>query len=105
MNKEMGFTLAKYKIKTGNEDEFVKTWNDLAALFSSLPKPPIWGTLIRSLSDRSTFFSFGPWHKPQDVQEMRNNPKVMLLFQKIQGLCTELSPGDYEIVEHRIVNQ
>jgi hypothetical protein len=77
----------------------------LAELFSSLTNPPLWGALIRSLSERSIFYSFGPWQSARDVQEMRNNTEVSVMFGKLYELCTELSPGDYEIIKHVVVRK
>ena len=99
------FTLAMYRVKSGNEDKFIAAWNELADLFVSLPNPPIWGTLIRSVSDPTLFYSFGPWHSGEDVRAMRTNPQAGQLFAKLSELCTELTPGDYELVTHVDVAQ
>ena len=92
------YTLATYKVVAGKEDEFIKRWNDLAATFSSLPNPPYWGTLIRSTTERTLFHSFGPWEDASHVQAMRNNPEAGRAFQGLHDVCTELTPGDYEII-------
>jgi len=69
-------------------------------LFSSLPEPPLWGTLIRHRSDRTLFYSFGPWRSAEHVAAMRGNPQAGEAFRKISELCEELVPGDYEVVRH-----
>jgi hypothetical protein len=93
-----GFTLAMYRVRGGQEGEFIAAWNTLADTFLSLPRPPLWGTLIRHISDRTLFYSFGPWRSAEDVQEMRRHPQALAAFAHIKDLCQQMSPGDYEIV-------
>jgi hypothetical protein len=94
------YTLASYKVKPGCEDQFMRAWNDLASTFSSLPNPPYWGTLIRSRSDRTLFYSFGPWENEADVAAMRTNDKAAAAFRGIQDACEAMTPGDYDLVRH-----
>jgi quinol monooxygenase YgiN len=97
---EQAYTLAMYRVKAGQEEAFISAWNGLADTFTSLPEPPIWGTLIRHLTDRTLFYSFGPWHSPEHVKAMRENPEAGKMFAKLHELCVELTPGDYEIITH-----
>jgi heme-degrading monooxygenase HmoA len=92
------YTLATYRVMPGKEGEFIERWNNLASIFSALPNPPYWGTLIRSMKDKTLFHSFGPWEDASHVEAMRNNPEAGRAFQEIHELCTELTPGDYEII-------
>lgn len=94
------YTLATYKVVPGKESEFVAAWNNLAATFSALPKPPYWGTLIRSTTDPTIFHSFGPWQDASDVAAMRNDPNASAAFQKIAIACREMTPGNYELITH-----
>lgn len=94
------YTLAMYQVKAGREDEFVAAWNELASTFSSLPEPPLWGTLIRHRADRTLFYSFGPWRSPEHVRAMRESPAAGAAFARLRGLCEELTPGDFEVVTH-----
>ncbi len=94
------YTLAMYRVKPGREDDFVEVWNELADTFVNLPNPPIAGTLIRSLNDRSLFYSFGPWHSATHVREMRENPKAGEMFGRLSEICDEISPGDYQVIRH-----
>lgn len=97
---EQAFTLAVYRVKPGREDEFVAAWDGLAETFSSLPNPPLWGTLIRHLTERTLFYSFGPWRGREDVRAMRESPAAAAAFRRLHELCDELTPGDYEVVRH-----
>lgn len=94
------YTLASYKVKPGRDMEFMRAWDDLASTFSALPKPPYWGTLIRSRADPTLFYSFGPWENEADVAAMRNNATAVAAFGTIRDVCDAITPGDYEMVRH-----
>ena len=79
---EQAYTLAMYRVQAGQEEAFIAAWNELAETFSSLPHPPLWGTLIRHRTDRALFYSFGPWQSPEHVRAMRENPKIVLLYSR-----------------------
>jgi heme-degrading monooxygenase HmoA len=96
----LAYTLAKYRVKDGQEEEFVRRWNELAATFSSLPDPPLWGTLIRHASDRTLYYSFGPWRSGADVRAMRDSPAAAGAFRGLAAVCEEITPGDFEVVRH-----
>lgn len=98
------YTLACYRVLPGKEGAFVDVWSKLADTFTELPNPPIWGTLIRSVSDPTVFYSFGPWKDAAHVAEMRSNPEAGAAFRAIRQLCAEMTPGDYEMIRHVQVN-
>ena len=98
--KEQAYTLAMYRVKAGQEDAFVSVWNKLADTFTALPNPPLWGTLIRHQTDRTLFYSFGPWQSTEHVKAMRESVGAQEAFRKLHELCIELTPGDFEIVTH-----
>jgi heme-degrading monooxygenase HmoA len=89
-----------YRVKAGQEDAFVAAWDELAEIFSSLTHPPLWGTLIRHRTDRTLFYSFGPWQSAEDVAAMRASAEAGAAFGRLRELCDELMPGDYEVVRH-----
>jgi len=97
---ELPYTLAMYRVKAGQEDAFVAAWDELAEMFSSLPNPPLWGTLIRHRTDRTLFYSFGPWRSAEDVAAMRGSAGAGAAFGRLREMCEELTPGDYESVRH-----
>ena len=92
------YTLATYRVIPGKEDDFIRTWNDLAATFKSLPDPPQWGVLLRSIQDPALFHSFGPWDSAEHIATMRKSPEAMAAFKALQDLCIDMLPGDYEVV-------
>lgn len=97
---DRAYTLASYRVKEGQERAFVSGWKALSEVFSALPDPPLWGTLIRHETDRTLFFSFGPWQSPEHVRAMRDSPVAMEAFRRLGEFCVEISPGNYEEVIH-----
>lgn len=97
---DQAYTLAMYRVRAGEEAAFLEAWDALAATFSSLPDPPLWGTLLRHRSDRTLFYSFGPWRSAAHVQAMRENAEAGEAFARLRPLCEELTPGDYELIRH-----
>ena len=97
---KLPYTLAMYRVRAGKEENFMEAWRSLAQTFCSLPEPPLWGTLVRSASDPSLFYSFGPWKDAVHVSAMRADAQAREAFERLGALCTEMTPGDYEIIEH-----
>jgi heme-degrading monooxygenase HmoA len=92
------YTLAMWKVKEGSEEEFVRRWRDeLAPFFISL-SPGAQGTLVRSIDDPSLFYSFGPWKDLDAIAEMRSNPRTPEAIGRLTELCTEATPGTYDLV-------
>lgn len=87
----------------GNEDRFMEAWTALAHTFSSLPRPPLHGTLIRSVQDPSLFYSFGPWHTLEDVEAMRAHPGAREAIAAVVDLCETATPGTFTLVRHVMV--
>lgn len=94
------YTLGRWVVLPGREDEFVAGWKDLGEFFLSLEHPPPAGTgiLVRSLDDPSLFYSFGPWDDPAHVAEMRANPEAPARIGKLAALCSEATPGGFEVI-------
>lgn len=94
------YTFATYRVLPGKEAEFIAAWNRLAATLSGLQDPPYWGTLLRSTTDPTLFHSFGPWESASAVMAMRKDPIAQAAFDGIAALCSEMTPGNYELVAH-----
>ena len=97
---EHDFTLARWDVHPGREDDFIDAWERLAETFSALDEPPLWGTLLRSTTEPSLFYSFGPWRDRAHIAAMREDPRAQAGFKEIADLCTAMSPGSYELVRH-----
>ena len=99
------YTHAEWRVSPGAEQAFVAAWDELAAHFTRLPAPPLWGTLLRSTSDPTLFYSFGPWRSSADIAAMRADPAVQTAFATLQSLCESMRPATYEMVRHVVVDQ
>ena len=94
------YTLAKWQVRPGREEDFIRAWDQLAEVFVALPEAPLWGTLIRSESDPALFYSFGPWHEPEDITAMRADPLAQAAMERVRELCVEAIPGSFRAVRH-----
>ena len=94
------YTHALWRVKSGNEQAFIDGWTALAEAFSNLERPPLWGTLLRSATEPTVFYSFGPWLSAADVEQMRNSEAAQAAMSELRQLCEEASPGMYYAVKH-----
>src|SRR5438105_1562249 len=97
---EQVYTHAVWRVRPGCGAEFIEAWGALSDCFSSLPAQPLWGTLIRSVTDPTLFVSFGPWPSAESVQAMRADPLSQVALDRLRRLCVEATPGSFEIVRH-----
>ena len=91
------YTSAQWRVKPGNEETFVEAWQELASIFLTLPQPPSWGILLRSVDDPSAFRSFGPWPSMEALTAMRADPRTGGAIDRLIDLCTEATPGAYTV--------
>ncbi len=96
--EEEVYTLGTWRVKPGQEAEFIAGWKALGEIFSELPNPPGTGTLLQSVSDPQLFYSFGPWKRREDVEAMRSDPRAQAGIQRLMDLCTEATPGTFRVV-------
>lgn len=84
MENRIAYTLAMWRVKEGREEEFVRAWReDLADFFLSLPSPPLFGTLIRSVGD---------------IRRMRSNLRATAVLGSLEVLCEQMKPGNFREV-------
>lgn len=96
---ETAYTLAMWRVKPGQEREFIKAWKALGQTFRALPRPPVGtGVLIQNLTDPSIYYSFGPWLNADDITAMRENPAAQESIRRLLDLCTEATPAAYRLV-------
>ena len=96
--EEVFYTHALWRVKPGQEAEFIEAWKQLAEVFSKLPHQPVRGTLIQSLTEPTLFYSFGPWKSMADIEAMRRDPQSQAAFQTIMKFCVETNPSTYRVV-------
>lgn len=92
------YTLGVWRVREGRQDEFIAAWQALGRYFNSLPHPPGQGTLIQSLEDPRQFYSFGPWRRLEDIEDMRGRPETATEIGKLMELCDEARPGAFRLV-------
>jgi heme-degrading monooxygenase HmoA len=92
------YTHALWRVKTGQEERFVEAWKALAQVFSGLPGSSGRGTLIRSVSDPTLYYSFGSWASLEAIEAMRSDPASRESIQQLRELCEEAVPGTYRVV-------
>lgn len=97
------YTVGAWRVKDGQQSEFVEAWQALGRYFPSLPRPPGQGTLLQSVDDPQQFYSFGPWRTGpwrtlEEVQEMRSQEETPKEIAKLMDLCEEGRPGTFRVV-------
>jgi hypothetical protein len=57
------YTHGMWRVKPGEEAEFIEAWIALGDIFPELPNPPGpgHGMLIQNVADPLVFYSVGPW--------------------------------------------
>ncbi|MEX2446809.1 MAG: hypothetical protein WD734_05650 [Dehalococcoidia bacterium] len=92
------YTLGRWLVRAGREQEFIEAWLALGVHFRSLPRPPGEGTLVQSDQDPRLFYSFGPWDSADDIAAMRADPGTMPAVGRLTALCEESAPGAFRLV-------
>jgi quinol monooxygenase YgiN len=87
-------------VKPGHEQSFIAAWQELARVFSELEARPLWGTLVRSMTDSSVFYSFGPWRSAEDAQAMRADSGAQRAIAAVKENCIEAAPDMCEAIAH-----
>ncbi len=91
------YTLGVWRVKPGKEAQFTAEWKPFGEILSKLPNPPGTVTLIQSVSDPALYYSFAPWNRLEDIEEMRSDPKAQAGIQRLMDLCTEAIPGTFRV--------
>jgi heme-degrading monooxygenase HmoA len=91
------YTHAMWRVKPGNEEQFIAAWKAMGDAFLAIPGSQQ-GTLIQSLTDPTLFYSFGPWNSLEDIQAMRSDPAAQEAMRRARELCEEAMPGSYRVV-------
>ena len=92
------YTVGRWRVKDGRQQDFIDAWITLGEIFHSLPDPAREGTLVQSATDPTLFYSFGPWSSMEAVDAMRSDPRAGEGIRKLVELCTEATPGTFFVV-------
>jgi quinol monooxygenase YgiN len=96
---EQAYMVSSWRVSAGQEEAFRAAWLELAAVFVGSQNPALFGVLLQHETDRSLFYSFGPWNSMADVEAMRRSPEAQDAFLRVTALCDEAQPGAYHLVE------
>jgi len=91
------YTLACWKVKEGNEEQFINSWKEMGNTLASIPQFSIKSKLIQSLKDPTLFYSFGPWESLEDIEETNTDPQAQKIIQKVMDLCDNFETGIYRL--------
>jgi hypothetical protein len=93
------YTLGMWRVKPGQQADFIAAWQALGDIFRQLPQPPAGkGTLVQSVSDPLLFYSFGPWLSLADIEAMRQHAQAQAGLEALRQYCTEAHVGAYRTV-------
>lgn len=93
------YTLARWQVEPGKEEAFRAAWHAMGEAFAAtLPDTRSEGTLVQSLTEPTTFYSFGPWESLQHIERMRADPACQERMKAAMALCKEATPGAYRVV-------
>jgi hypothetical protein len=93
------YTLGMWRVKPGQQADFIAAWQALGDFFRKLPQPPAGkGTLVQSVSDPLLFYSFGPWVSLADIEAMRQDDQARAGLEALRHYCTEALAGAYRTV-------
>lgn len=96
--QDLVYTLGVWRVERSKQAEFIAAWRELGQVFGALPRAPGDGTLVQSTSDPELFYSFGPWDRLEDVEEMRSDPAAQAAIERLVALCMEATPGTFRVV-------
>ena len=88
-----------WKVKDGEEQEFVAAWTDFANWLSTMPGS---GTarLTQDVSNPGHYLSFAPWESMDQLQAWKNDPEFPKHMGPVQQHVAEFTPQEMELVAH-----
>ena len=92
------YTLGKWTVKPGLEDEFIKEWTTFANWTAKNVPGTGTGYLLRDENNPLKFISFGPWTDKDAIQQWRERDEFKKFFAKARELCDELEPNTLRLV-------
>lgn len=88
-------------VKAGQEDEFVRRWNEFAE-WSGGQGLRAQAMLLRDVDDPTRFVSFGPWESLQAIARWRSLPGFHERVARLNDVLERFEPRTLElVVEHR----
>jgi heme-degrading monooxygenase HmoA len=93
------YTLGMWRVKAGQQADFIAAWQTLGDILRQLPQPPAGKTtLVQSVSDPSLFYSLGLWLTLADIEAMQKDDQAQAGLEALRHHCTETLDGAYSTV-------
>jgi heme-degrading monooxygenase HmoA len=89
-----------WRVKPGQEDEFVRRWEELAD-WSALQGLKAHAKLLRDIDDPSRFVSFGPWESVEAIRGWRGAAGFHERVARLQEVVDGFDPRTLELVTER----
>lgn len=90
--------MTRWRVRPGDEAEFLQTSHRLADVLLRLPNPPGGLTLVQSTDDEAVFETIGWFHNPHDLEAMRHDDDARGLLERLVALCSEFRPTAHRVV-------
>jgi heme-degrading monooxygenase HmoA len=90
------FTLGVWTVKNGREDDFVRSWRDLAERTKD-DFPEATATLLRDRDQQNRFVSFGPWESLVQIEQWRSSTTFQTGVGKIRELVDDFVPCTLDV--------
>jgi len=91
------FTHTTWRVKAGQEDEFVRRWGEWAK-WSHKEGLRAHARLLRDVENPGTFISFGPWETIAAVRSWRSKPGYQERVAQLQEVVEQFDPHTLEQV-------
>ena len=92
------YTSGVWVTKPGKEDEFVKTWSDLASWTKGSFEGAISVVLLRDRAEGRRFISVGPWRDVRDIDAWRASEGFRERVRRLEPLLERFEPATLELV-------
>ena len=92
------YTSATWKVKPGNEQEFIDTWKAFAKWTVDNVKGAEYARLLQDNLDATRFVSFAPWNNEETIANWREMDEFKTWISKLGALLSEpTKPGTYHL--------
>jgi heme-degrading monooxygenase HmoA len=91
------YTSGAWLVRAGSEEAFIERWTNFTQW--SLKNAPGAESfvLLRDITERRRFVSFGAWDDPEAVVVWRQRPEFSELLGECRALCEEFEPHVYTL--------
>ena len=97
-NFRQTYTSAAWKVKPGNEQEFIDTWKAFAKWTADNAKGTKNARLLQDNQDTTKFVSFAPWNDEETIGKWREMDEFKTWMSKLNALLSEpAKPGNFRL--------